>query len=309
MTVGFWRALSGSCRGTAIFAELKEQKLGRTLWHLLLILLLGTAIMSCGVYPRVLAVGRMTANLIGEHCGGLSLSAAGLVPLREPERARNFLLPGPLAVSYLPAGAAESGGVAAVPQLPENFAQGAERGLLWMPDRLGLWFKLENNAYALSVMQSDIGRLSGARELGSASELVPELTKSPPIRWALPGMTSELFPRLRLRALFELALPFILPPVLFLQSLFEVLVYIAMFAAVFTLMSFGRRNRLTVRQLVVLAVYAGFPAILLGSLATSLALPVLSFNLVYVVGMTGYLMVVMNRLDRDRQQREWRDEE
>ena len=308
MTVGFWRALSGSCRGTAIFRELLEQKFGRTVWHLLLIMVLGTAIMCCGIYPRVLAVGRLTAKLIGDHCGGLSISAAGLVPLKEPERARNFLLPGPLAVCYLPT-AAGADGKAAAPVLPDDFGRGADRGLLWQPARMGLWIKLDNNAYALSVMQSDFGRINGTKELGSAAELLPALDRTPPLRWEFPGMQSEQFSAARLRALFELALPLVLPPVLFFQALFEVLISIAIFAAVFTLISLGRRNRTTVRQLVVLAVYAGFPAILLGSLASALALPILNFNLVYVVGMTLYLMVVMNRLDRDRQQRKWRDEE
>ena len=65
----------------------------------------------------------------------------------------------------------------------------------------------------------------------------------------------------------------------------------------------------SVAEMVKLSVYAGFPAMIIGSAATFLELPLLDFNLTYVLGMTFYLMFIMNRLDRDRQQREWQDKE
>ena len=80
-----------------------------------------------------------------------------------------------------------------------------------------------------------------------------------------------------------------------------------MFAGVFALMGLGRPRRFKVGEVVKLAVYAGFPAMLVGSVASALRLPMLDFNMIYVLGMTVYLMIIMNRLDRLRQEREWHD--
>ena len=74
-------------------------------------------------------------------------------------------------------------------------------------------------------------------------------------------------------------------------------------------MGMGRPRRIKVGEMVKLAIYAGFPAMLIGSVATALRLPLLDFDMVYVLGMTIYLMIAMNRLERRRQEQEWQNNE
>ena len=81
-----------------------------------------------------------------------------------------------------------------------------------------------------------------------------------------------------------------------------------MCACVTLLMNIGRPRRMPFKVLIVLAIYAGLPPMLIGSVAEALRLPFLNFNLIYVLGMTLYLIMVMNRLERLRQEREWQNQ-
>ncbi len=303
MKTGFWRALIGGCSGTAIFSQLSEQRPWRAIWHLFLMTVLSTLVMTAGVYPAVRTVVLRSIAIVTEHCGGVQWSERGLTPLDDPDQVHSFMLPGPLAVNYLPS-ASPTPGEGGRTALPTDFNQDAKAGILWTPDRIGLWKQLDNGTFELSYLADAWGRLNDPRELAAATDLLPELAKAPALVWNGKELSGK-FDGDRLRALANLALAPGVALVLFRQTLFEVVLYIAMFAIVFTLMSVGRPRRFRFVQLMVLAIYAGFPAMLAGSVAAALQLPVLSFNVVYVLGMTLYLMVIMNRLERNRQRREW----
>ena len=295
MTTGFFRALRGTCGGTAIFTELQTQSLWRTVWHLLLIAVLAAAVMSVGVCSRLAGIGRAAAEQLQAQCGGLKLSARGLDPLDSPEKPRDFLMPGLFRVNYLPAPA---GGAA--PSLPKSFPEGSVRGVVWMPDRIGVWGRTGNNTYLLSVVTAQTARIGEVREVGTPDELLSELLRSPALPWDQLGEETQIFTAPRLLAVWKVLLMIGLPVALLFETLFQVLLYVMMFAVVFWVMSLRRPNRRPLREVIVLAVYAGFPAMLIGALAVALDLPYLEFNWIYVLGMTGYLMVVMNRLERDR---------
>ena len=111
----------------------------------------------------------------------------------------------------------------------------------------------------------------------------------------------------QLRALGELFLSFGWAGWILRVTLIEVLIYIAMFSGVFVLMNLGRPRRFKLRQVIVMAIYAGFPVMVIGAMAEALQLPYLSFNIIYSMGMMIYLIMAMNRLERLRQEREWRN--
>lgn len=298
MRVRFFRALAGTCAGTKIFTELQSQSLGRTFWHLLLTTFLAAVICAVGVGSRLSGVGRMAAEQLQSQCGGIMISARGMEPVMEPEKARDFLLPGLLRVTYLPA--AKDG---VEPRLPDGFPGASERGVLWMPERIGVWDREKNNTYRLHVATQDPGRFGEVTDLASSAELLTELRRAPAMLWRQFGEREKyVFSAGKMLALWKLLLAILLPPVLFARVLFRVVLYMAMFAAVFWLMSLRQPTRRPLREVIVLAVYAGFPAMLVGALAAALDLPYLDFNWIYVLGMTGYLMTVMSRLERDRRE-------
>jgi len=297
MKTHFFRALAGTCTGTGIFAELQTQSLWRTFWHLLLTSVIAAVIMSIGVCSRFAKIGRIATEQLETQCGGVKLSARGLEPLTEPDKPRDFLLPGLFRVNYLPRTA---DGQAA--HLPQSFPGDSVRGVIWMPDRVGVWGKTRSNRYILSVPAAQPGQIGEMREVGTPDELLAGLRSQAALPWDQLGKEDLVLRASQLRSVWNALLLIGMPIALLFETLFQVLLYVAMFAVVFWVMSLRRPNRRPLREIIALAVYAGFPAMLIGALAVALDLPHLEFNWIYVLGMTGYLMVVMNRLERNRRE-------
>jgi hypothetical protein len=292
MKTGFFQALIGSCCGTAIFERLRNQHLGRTVFHLILMSLLCSVFMEVGIYKDWKKKSRATVNTIVENCGSIKIDKKGFTPEKSPQKLKNFIAAGPFAVTYLPEGSS----------LPGDFQQGCNIGLLWKGNKLLLWQK-NNNGYLLTPIdnsQSDNDSINAAavEEIEQTLNALHGVNIQGELNLT-PGVLNVLSNMMLVTVLIMLAV----------FNLFQVVFYIAIFTGIFALMNMGRPRRFTVKEMIKLSVYAGFPAMLIGSAAAFLELPLLDFNLTYVLGMTFYLMFVMNRLDRDRQQREWQDKE
>lgn len=298
MKIGFFRALRGSCAGIAIFEELKNQTVLRAFWHLLLMAVLSAVIMSFGVYPALRGSVMGSVNAITDNCGTLTCTADGIFPV-EPEKARTFLVAGPLAVTYLPENSKK---------LPEDFQMQCSSGIIWSGGKVGLWTLRKKDVYDFISLSDPLSAVQNQTVSGSA-ELLDALKKSPSIQFEMSENKIEKFTPERLKALVGVLLPLGTGVMLFRQTFLEVMLYIAMFTVVTLLMNIGRVRHLTLREMVVLAVYAGFPAMLIGSVAAALELPLLDFNIVYVFGMSIYLIIVMNSLERKRQERQWQHKE
>lgn len=291
MKTNFFKALLGTCSGVAVFERLRCQHGFRTFWHLLLMNLLCGIIIGIGIYPDWSAKSARAVDLIVENCGELKIDSSGITPGKEPDKVKSFVIAGPMSVTYLP------------PEekaLPENFEQGCGSGVLWSGAHIGFWQKKGENSYIFTSAST----LSGAEQGQEVptEKMVEVLRSSHPVK--LNENDVQVFTGSRLMALCRIML-IIAVISISVVNLVQIIIYIAMFAGVFALMGINRPRRFKVFEMVKLAVYAGFPAMLIGSVAVALNLPLLDFNMTYVLGMTIYLMVVMNRLERWRQEREW----
>lgn len=295
MKTGFFQALLGCCSGTDIFDKLKDQTLLRSLLHLLLMAVISSVIMSLGIYPALRNSVMGSLNAIADNCGTLICTSNAVLPEKEPEKMRNFLVAGPMSVVYLPENAAS---------LPDGFKRDCHIGVIWSGGRIGFWIEEKSDVYNFMTLDES---LSGVRSqsVNGKNGLIAALKKSPAMQFNIAEGKVERFTPENLRAFARAVLPLGVGVMLLRQTVLEVMLYIGMFTLVSVLMNLGRPRRLKVREMIVLAIYAGFPAMLIGALAEALQLPVLSFNVVYVFGMSIYLIIVMNRLERKRQEREW----
>ena len=295
MKTNFIKALIGTCSGVDIFEQLRTQHGFRTFWHLLLMNFICSIIIGLGLYPEWKKQASSSIERVIEHCGDLRLDKNGITPEKEPEKAKNFLIAGPVSVTYLP------------PEcdvLPEKFDQGCDMGILWSGAHVAVWRKNAEDRYTLSVM-GNIAPQSNGKSI-APEDMIKQLRDAPPVK--LPEGDSQVLTYNKLTALSKLVqVMAVLMIALF--NLTQIFIYIAMFAGVFALMGMGRPRRIKVGEMVKLAIYAGFPAMLIGSVATALRLPLLDFDMVYVLGMTIYLMIAMNRLERRRQEQEWQNNE
>lgn len=297
MKTGFFRALYGSCAGISIFEQLKQQSFVRACWHLLLMSLLSAVIIGIGIYSGIKLTVHNSLAVVVENCGSIVCTEKSVTPSLAPEKARTFVLGGPFAITYLPKDAAN---------LPDDFQKGCNYGLLWSADgRFLFWGAAGGNKYtavSAALFPAEHTIVAGK------DNLFAELKKIPLVKLELnPGEKEELTPA-KMQAVADLLLNIGVCVFLLRKTLLEVIIYIAMFAVVTLLMNMNRPRRTPFRELIVLAIYAGFPPMLIGSLAEALQLPYLSFNMIYVLGMTFYLIVIMNRLERLRQEKQWREE-
>lgn len=299
MKINFFRALFGTCAGIAIFEKLQFQSFARAILHLLLMSIVSAAIIACGVYPELKTFWHNTLTVIADNCGTIICSNERIAPALEPEKMRMFTVGGSLAITYLPAGAVE---------LPENFQQGCANGLIWQENgKFLLWNAAESNKYYVVQITNPVMSMNKSEVFGREA-LFAELQKTQQLNIGFKKGETEELTAAKLGALGELAVIVGLSGMLFQKTLLEVILYIGMFACVSLLMNIGRPRRMPFKVMIVLAIYAGLPPMLIGSVAEALQLPFLNFNIIYVLGMTFYLIVVMNRLERLRQEREWQQQ-
>ena len=299
MKTNFFRALFGSCAGLAIFDRLKEQSFARSVCHLFLMSIISAAIIGAGVFPVLKKSLHNSLEIFEENCQGIVCTRDRIEPELNPEKARSFVLHGILSVTYLPVNAEV---------LPENFQQECNQGLLWSADgRFLLWKNPHGDKFVANQMLDPLGA-TGGTPLPGKSALLEELKKTPGVVLKLEAGEREILTASKLKAMLDLVAIIGVAAMLMCKTLLEVILYIGMFAVVTLLMNMNRPDRLPFKQMIVLAIYAGFPPMLIGSTAEALRLPYLSFNMIYVLGMTFYLIVIMNRLERLRQEQQWRDE-
>ena len=294
MKTGFFRALYGTCCGLKIFEQLQEQSFFRALWHLLLMSILSAAVITAGVYPGLRELVNHSTDIITENCGSITLAPDGITPEKAPEVARSFMVAGPVSVTYLP----EKASV-----LPQNFRQECHTGVIWSAKRIGLWVWSGGDTFQLIPLSAEVSSWS-AQSCSSSEELFKNFQAAP----AMTLKDTETLGAEQLRALGDLFLSFGWAGWVLRVTLVEVLIYIAMLSGVFVLMNLGRPRRFKLRQVIVMAIYAGFPVMVIGAMAEALQLPYLKFNIIYSMGMMIYLIMAMNRLERLRQEREWRKE-
>ena len=300
MRTNFFRALYGSCAGLAIFERLKSQSFARACWHLLLMSIISAIIIAVGFYPTLKRSVHKSLQIIVENCQGIVCTNERIEPVLNPAQSRSFVLNNSIAVTYLPVKSEV---------LPEDIAKDCEMGVLWKADgRVLLWRALNGGKYGVVSPMDPFGSVNSNVVFGKDA-LLAELNKIQPLRLELKSGEKEVLTPEKLTALTDLAIMIGVGGLLMRKTLLEVVIYIGMFAVVTLLMNIGRQHRLPFKELIVLAIYAGFPPMLIGSVAEALELPYLSFNMIYVLGMTFYLIVIMNRLERLRQEQQWREEE
>lgn len=292
MKVSFFRALIGSCSGTKIFEDLHGQRWWRTIGHLLLMNLLCAAVIVLGMYLQLRPQINGSIAEVVEQCGAVRINSNGITPTKDPERARSFIVSGPLAVTYLPV---------KDDKLPENFTMECKNGLIFSGKHAAFWSKVNDNKYDLVVLS---GKNTKAIPVESTRDFVAKMREAD--GFVFSGDVTVDHKAMLKYSKFMAGFTILM---LAGANLLQIAMYIAMFAAVFALMHIGKPKPLKVWQMVTLAVYAGFPPMIIGSLACILQLPFLDFNMIYVLGMTFYLMFIMNRFNRNAQMREWQNGE
>ncbi|MDD3153595.1 MAG: hypothetical protein PHS41_01915 [Victivallaceae bacterium] len=291
--IGFWEAIVGCCTGTDIFVRLTGQSLLRALWHLLLLsVLLGGMMGAASLRKTAPALDRMS-DLLRENFGRIEMTKAGLRPERNPE-SEHFVQDGKFSIWYLPR-TPEAKTMYPLPKPGEVLT-------IWTPKKF-FFLGLNREGRDYLVQATSPFGMPDSPEISDEKDLREEVAESfrksakVPMPEKFQGETvgfDELAKGAKI-ALFLLfwatfGLTFWIPALLLSMMFALVLMF-----STRRWESFPYRNKMAV-----LAIYAGFPAMLVGALATLLELPYLEYSLIYALGMAGFMLFVLARLRSER---------
>jgi hypothetical protein len=285
--MNFLTALTGTCKGTKIFSQLLYQPLLRTFMHLLLLVFCCSIfILACTYYPNSHKVDE-TFSEIKNLFGDINVSKEGILPAT-PDKTKSMLVANnSIRLSYIPAPDKNS--------FSDIDADEVNSGFIWTPTMISLWVKTGSDNFTLAPFT-----------YFSKEPLFPEEVKRPLIATYIKNNSSlenELisqFPALNWQSLNDyFKASFI--SLLFMSNLIGISLQVLFFVAMFSfILNLSRGNKaipvLKYKQRFVIGIYASFPPLLIASMFSAFELPYLSFNSVYVICFSIYLITVYTRL-------------
>ncbi|MDR0931761.1 MAG: DUF1189 domain-containing protein [Victivallales bacterium] len=284
--VGFFKALYGTCCGTAIFFDLRYNRMWRVFWHLFLLSFFCAVAISFMQFKQIEPRIRTVADGFFATFGGICATEKMIIPLSNPGQPRNFdFLLNEGKIYYMPF-AAE--GV----NIPDRELQLLKIGVIWLPQKV-FYFAREPKSDFWQVGSSalDSRRYSTAELKQYLADLktdnVPKAADNVAILTHEEGLKIlSIF-----LAAFLLAGNFIM---LFGVAIF----YTVVFATIFRLTGGSRMQSLTFVGFWKVGIYAGFPAMIFAGFFPALELPFFSYSTIYMIGLMVYWLIVANRIER-----------
>lgn len=281
--MNFFKALIGTCKGTKVFLGLLSQSLSRALLHLvLLVLFCSSFITLCTYYTNSGEI-----NDIFSRFGKLQIGKKGITAEKINETRSFTIDDNEYRITYLPD--TSSG------KFPEIDADNVNTGFLWTPTMLASWVKSGPDKFLLMpfAYRSDMQLSVVSVERTSILNYIKRNT-SP---------ESKLFcdaPELSWDAIKDYCKTS-LTSIVFFKSmggiLFQVLLFVMMFSFILNLS--GKNTGAPVlkyKTRYVIGIYTSFPPLLIATLFRAFELPFLSFNSVYILCFSIYLIVVFTNL-------------
>ena len=299
----YWR------RGSPITLAGIVALMGAMFWlHPMSAPLIGAFGITLGERSRIRPQLERAQSAFAAEFGAVRLTDEAIVPTRNPEQSRSLPLPANGLVLYAPD---LTSGIT----LGEADAQLLNYLLVWSPRMLltgvrspggdwQIWSKQTEPEGGNLLLSYDSSRfvLTGATAL-------PEYLRSlrtPKGGWGVP--VSEEFPAEALFGtvgmLLYLSLFFGYTAMLMVTAL----LCTGVFTLVFRFASMRQLRVLTIRELWKTGLYAGFPAMIIGSFFPALNLPLFSFSTIYMFGLVIYWILIISRIERSGQEEEKKHE-
>ena len=303
--MNFFKALIGTCKGTKVFVDLLSQSLSKALLHLLLLALFCSFFITlCTYYTNSQEIDDIFSKF-----GKLQVGKKGITAEKINET-RSFLInDSEYRISYLPA--INRG------KLPEIDADNVATGFLWTPTMFASWVKSGTDSFILMpfVYRSDMQLSSVNVERDSVLNYIKRNTSTDGklfynTQYSFWNTIRNYFKSnsTKISNAQELSLDTIkdyckisLTSIIFSKSLggilFQVLLFVMMFSFILNL---SNKNTgapvLLYKTRYIIGLYTSFPPLLIATMFRAFELPFLSFNSIYVLCFSIYLIVVFTHL-------------
>jgi hypothetical protein len=284
--MNFFKCLLETCKGTKVFVDLMKQSPGRAVWHLVLLsFFCALFILSCTYSGYSSRVDKAFTALENE-LGPVSIKNNAIFAPRAGESKSVVIADNMIRVDYL--SSLKNG-------LPEIDADGINSGFLWVPTMLTAWFKVAPDKFLLVPFAYNAKDILAAENVErSAIKAYIEKNTSPKYNLICQ------FSNLSWKGLKDYCKKTLVSFMFFLNFggiLLQVIFFVSVFALILNLSSRNNNKALLkYSERFVVGIYASFPPLLVAAVFRAFELPYLSFNSVYVIGFSIYLIVIFARL-------------
>lgn len=290
----FAGALFQTCSGISGFRTLCRHSWGRTVFHVVLMALFCTVLITWGEVSRKKTVLSAAVSVFKTVFGDKVLNtSSGLVPEKDPSTSRYLALPDGGRLWYFPAGKVKCN---------TDELEKCSYIILWAPRGFATALPKGGGSWTVSsVMPDDDKMLRTRNRTVTAAELSGLILENNE-RWDFDDFKSFTADEL------GRTLSGVMVAGFFFQYLLLTLIlpflYTAIFVGMFRLTS-GRRYPLTFSfgEFWKIGLYAGFPAMLVASAFPALALPWFSFGSVFMAGLLIYWLYAAGRIERENKEK------
>jgi hypothetical protein len=283
----FFTALIGTCKGTKVFLNLLSQSLNRAFFHLLLLALICSLFIVLCTYPKNSQEVNNTFTKLEETFGEIQVSKKGILS-EKIHKTRSFpVSEGIYRITYIQD--------IDKAKLPEIDADDVNSGFLWTPTMLTSWFKIGPDKFFLIPFAYFSDRQLSIETIPRSS-ILTYIKNNTSLKNELNNQYSELtWPALQDYCKSTLV------SITFLGNLagiiLRVLFFVLMFSFILNLSGKNTGNPvLKYKTRYIIGIYASFPPLLVATMFRAFELPFLSFNSIYVIGFSLYLIVVYTQL-------------
>lgn len=285
--MNFFTALLGTCKGTKVFLNLLSQSLTKTFWHLIVLsLICSLFILLCTYSTRSQDVNEIFMQL-EETFGSIKVGKKGILPGKINETKSISVADNLYRVTYMPD--------AAKGQLPEIDADNINSGFLWTPTMLTSWLKTGPDKFILIPFAYHSDRQLSIESI-KRSSILNYIKNNTSLKNELTSQYSELsWPALKNYCKNTLISASFMGD--FGGIILRVLFFVMMFSFILNLS--GKNTGAPVlkyKTRFVIGIYASFPPLLIATMFRAFELPFLTFNSIYVISFSIYLIVVYTQL-------------
>jgi len=285
--MNFFTALTGTCKGTKVFLKLLSQSFRKSLWHLIVLALICSLfILLCTYSTRSREINSIFTQL-EETFGKIKIDKQGIRPEKINKTKSLAVADNFYRITYMPD--IEKGNIS------EIDAEDVNSGFLWTPTMLTSWLKTGPDKFLLIPFAYYSDRQLSIESI-KRSSIINFIKNNTSTKNKLTSQYSELsWPALRNYCKSTLISASFLGNLL--GIILRVLFFVMMFSFILNLS--GKNTGAPVLKYhtrFVIGIYASFPPLLIATMFRAFELPFLSFNSVYVISFSIYLIVVYTQL-------------
>lgn len=282
MKTGFFSALWGVCCGTSIFPRLIGNSRARVVWHLFLMSLLCTVLVSLRRFPDIRNdFGGLAKRYVTVFGRQVELSESGILPELDPDKPRSMVLPLSGSLIYT----AREKSIA----IPPGALSTANYLVVWSDRFISIAVRTGEDKWDIQLMRpGQTTETVRNIERGAVSGYYDEELKRLPAadqKWKLSEFQVAAEEIFHLASQLFSAVWFIGD---WLGNFALGLLCTGLFAGLSRLTGATKARNLSSWEYWKIGVYAGFPGMIIGSVATALKLPWLTYNIAYMLSLVVY---------------------